>query len=174
MHIIDQLFPGVYLLETSKFHDCRGHLAKTFSQSSFKEIGVDFVCKEIFHSLSVKDVIRGMHYQDLSYPQDKIIHCSVGSILDVVVDIRPNSPHFNKPKSVHLQSTDSKILYIKSGFAHGFLSLSDNSLVNYSVSTNYDPLLDMGVAWNSIRYDWPINNPILSSRDCQHPSIDSL
>ena len=174
MKIVDQPLPGVYLIEAPKFEDLRGYFAKPFSQASLEKIGIDFTCKESFYSLSKKDVIRGMHYQDFSYPQDKIVYCTSGSILDVVVDVRTNSEYFNQPKSVSLQSSDSRILYIQSGIAHGFLSQSDNSLVHYCISTNYDPLLDMGVDWSSICFDWPVDNPILSSRDRLHPFIESL
>ena len=174
MNIVDELLPGVYIIEVPRFEDLRGCFSKPFSHASLKNIGFDFTCMESFHSLSNKGVIRGMHYQDLSCPQDKIVYCTFGSILDVIVDIRPESTYFNQPKSVSLKASDSKILYIKSGFAHGFLSQSENSLVHYFTSTNYDPTLDIGVAWNSICFDWPVENPILSSRDCLHPSIDSL
>ena len=174
MKIVDQLLPGVYIIDVPRFEDSRGYFLKPFSHASLGEIGIDFSCMESFYSLSKKGVIRGMHYQDLSRPQDKIVYCTFGSILDVVVDIRPESRFFNQPKSISLKSSDSKILYISSGFAHGFLSQSENTFVHYFTSTNYDPKLDMGVAWNSIPFEWPVDNPILSSRDCLHPSIDSL
>jgi dTDP-4-dehydrorhamnose 3,5-epimerase-like enzyme len=92
-------------------------------------------------------------------------------VLDVVVDVRPESPQFNKPYAVELTETSNMALLIAEGYAHGFLALADDSWMLYSTSTVHCPALDRGVLWNSIAFDWPITHPLLSERDGRHPSI---
>jgi dTDP-4-dehydrorhamnose 3,5-epimerase len=112
-----------------------------------------------------------MHFQVDEAAHEKLVYCVCGHVLDVVVDIRPDSPSFNKPAFVHLRADDSFALFVGKGYAHGFLSLKDDSLMIYQTSTVYNPALDKGVLWSSIDFDWPISSPILSARDLSHPSI---
>ena len=105
---------------------------------------------------------------------EKLVYCSQGSLVDVIVDIRPQSPTFNQPVSLELNASDDYAIYIGKGFAHGFLSFSENTTMIYCTSTMHNPSLDKGVLWSSINFDWPVSNPILSERDKNHPLINSL
>lgn len=96
-----------------------------------------------------------------------------GRVLDVVVDIRLGSPYFNQPVSIELSESEPTSLLIAKGYAHGFLALEDESWMLYSTSTVHQPELDRGVLWSSINFNWPIQDPLLSQRDQQHPSIHS-
>ena len=115
-----------------------------------------------------------MHYQAGASAHDKLVCCLKGRVLDVVVDIRPESPVFNQPVSIELSQHLNNVLFIPQGYGHGFLSLEDDSWILYSTSTVYDKDMDCGVLWSSIDFDWPVNDPILSHRDTLHPSIEDL
>ena len=172
--LVHQLLPGVCLLKHPHFLDNRGSLEKFYNVDGFNELGFNFVPKECFLSESHADVLRGMHYQRGEAAHDKLVTCIRGRILDVIVDIRPESPNFNKPVSFELMDETIYSIYIGKGYAHGFLTLEDNSLILYHTSTVHSPSHDVGVLWSSIDVDWPTANPIISSRDQSHPDILSL
>ena len=172
--IISEPLPGVYILQNFFNNDERGFFSKIFNEDSFNNIGLDFKPKEHFFTTSKQDVIRGMHFQVGSSAQDKLIFCTQGSFVDVIVDVRKGSPSFNKPFSIELFAEDSKSIFIKKGYAHGFLSNTKLSSIHYLTSTIHNPLNDKGVLWKSIDFEWPIKNPILSRRDLNHPSINEV
>lgn len=174
MIIESKLLDNVFLLNCKSFKDARGSFVKIFQNKAFLELGLEFNPAEIFISNSKKDVVRGMHYQDGCSAHEKLIYCSQGSVLDVVVDVRAQSPFFNKPITIKLDSNDDYAIYIGKGYAHGFLSYSDNTSIIYCTSTIHNPALDKGVLWSSIDFEWPIASPILSERDKEHPTINSL
>ena len=112
-----------------------------------------------------------MHFQVGNAAHDKLVCCLKGRVLDVVVDIRPDSPHFNQPVSVELSESEPIALLIGKGYAHGFLALEDESWIQSSIV--HQPELDRRVLCSSIDFDWPLQNPLLSQRDQQHPSIEN-
>lgn len=166
-----EALPGVKLLSSQVFEDARGSFLKTFHAPSFECLGIEFQPVEQFFSRSVKGVLRGMHFQTGASAQDKLVYCLAGRVLDVVVDVRPQSPQFNQPFSQELRGDDGLALFIPKGYAHGFLSLEEDSLMGYQTSTVHDPLHDVGVLWSSINFDWPVVEPQLSTRDRSHPPI---
>ena len=172
--LFDSSLDGVKILSCPFSSDLRGTFVKTFHAQFFLDLGISFTPAESFISTSDFGVIRGMHYQSSSYAHDKLIFCICGKVLDVIVDIRPESPQFNKPISFELNSEESCAVFIPKGYAHGFLSLSPHSSLLYLTSTVHNPLYDCGVLWSSIDFKWPVTTPILSERDRKHPSIDSL
>ena len=172
LHIVDQPLPGVYLLDCPCFFDQRGEFTKLFHADSLLSHGVSFAPAELFLTRSKRGVLRGMHFQVGQSSHDKLVACIQGSVLDVVVDVRPDSNTFNKPFSIELSESNNRALLISKGYAHGFLSLADNSSMIYSTTTVHNPLLDRGVRWDSIAFDWPIDNPLLSNRDKSHISIN--
>jgi len=174
IEILSEPLPGVYILKNFFNNDERGTFSKIYSEKSFKQIGLDFEPKEHFFTNSRKDVIRGMHFQIGSSAQDKLIFCTQGSFIDVIVDVREGSTTFNKPFSIELNEGDSKSIFIKKGYAHGFLSNTKTSSIHYLTSTIHNPLNDKGVLWNSIAFNWPVKNPLLSKRDRNHPSIKEV
>ena len=167
----EELLPGVYLITLPVSKDNRGQFTKTFHPSLFSCLPGNFSIAESYYSVSHQGVIRGMHFQVGSSAHSKLVYCSHGSALDVIVDVRKESPFFNAPISVKLHAEDDKAILVGKGYAHGFLSLADSTIMNYSTTTIYDPCKDMGVLWSSIAFDWPTHQPILSPRDCAHPPI---
>lgn len=172
-NILEQPLPGIFLLECFTSSDHRGSFSKIFHSESLNRYGISFLPAESFLTTSHIGVLRGMHYQIGEAAHNKLVYCPKGHVLDVVVDIRPESPYFNKPFSVELSSKDSFVLLISKGYAHGFLSLDDESWMFYLTDTVHCPGLDRGVLWSSIDFTWPISNPIVSQRDCIHPVIES-
>ena len=172
--IIKEHEAGVKLLKNVFFEDKRGTFCKTFSEKDFLENDFLFQPKENFYSISKKNVLRGMHFQISNSAQEKLVSCISGSILDVVVDVRKKSKFFNQVYSFNLDAQSGLSIFIPQGFAHGFLSLSDDSIVNYLVSTNHDLNNDKGIRWDSINFKWPCKNPIVSERDESHPKISEI
>lgn len=163
--------PGVFIIDYQYSSDARGDFSKIFKLSIFSSDVTMFRPSEIFFTSSKKDVVRGMHYQEGVHAHDKLVSCLSGSVLDVVVDIRPSSDYFNIPFAFKLSKSVKKSLFICKGLAHGFLSLEDDSSLMYLTSTEHNQNSDKGILWSSIDFKWPVKNPILSSRDLSHPSI---
>ena len=165
MKLIKQSLKGVSLLQCDYFEDNRGFLVKTFFDE--KNSGLKFTPSDEYFSISKKNVLRGLHFQIPPYDHDKVVSCVHGSVLDVLLDLR-SGPSFGNVMSIELSSDKKYILYIPKGIAHGFLSLENNSILHYKTSTIYSPSHDKGILWNSIDFDWPIEEPILSKRDLSH------
>jgi len=174
LRVADQPLPGIYVLDCSSFSDHRGDFTKFFHAEALKAQGIDFRPAESFLTRSKVGVLRGMHFQVGEAAHDKLVCCIKGHVLDVVVDVRPQSPCFNKPFSVELAESNNTALLIGKGYAHGFITLSDDSWMMYLTSTVHRPSLDRGVLWSSIAFDWPSVRPILSERDERHPRIQEL
>jgi dTDP-4-dehydrorhamnose 3,5-epimerase len=164
MNIIETIFEGLFVLETSNFQDERGNFQKLYDYNFFKKNSLDTNFKEFYYSFSKKNVIRGMHFQLPPFEHAKLVYVSKGKIKDVVVDIRKQSLTYSKCFSIELDERSAKYLYISRGFAHGFLSLED-SIVNYAQTSCYSKECDSGILYNSIEFDWNVKNPIISDRD---------
>jgi len=164
MNIIRLEISGVYLIENYEFYDDRGGFVKTFSNYIFKDKGINFSPKEVYYTISHKDVIRGMHFQVPPYEHAKLIYLTSGNIMDVILDLRKNSETYGKAISVELK-VNKNSLYIPIGCAHGFRSLEENSVIVYSLTECYSKEHDEGILWNSFGLDWGIEHPIISERD---------
>lgn len=146
------------------FIDKRGYLVKNYSKFSNKYYNFDI--KESFYSLSYKGVIRGMHYMSRKKKQKKIVSVIKGQILDVILNINPNSKNFMKYYSYKISEKSHKnSIFIDEDYAHGFLSLSEYTIVLYLSSCTYDPNLDFGYRYDSFGFNWKVNKPIISHRD---------
>ncbi len=165
MNFIKTKLDGVYIIEQTVFSDDRGCFVKTFHEDTFKEKGLESNFSESFYSESKKNVIRGMHFQTPSHDHAKMATVIVGKIIDVILDIRTQSPTYGEFITVELSRENRKSVYIPKGLAHGFVSLVDDSVVYYMTSTVYAPKNDGGIRWDSFGYDWNIQNPIISERD---------
>jgi dTDP-4-dehydrorhamnose 3,5-epimerase len=165
MKVLKTNLEGLFLIQSNVFKDQRGIFVKTFHKESFEENGLETVFRESFFSISKKNVIRGMHFQLPPDDHVKLVYCTYGKVLDVVVDIRNNSQTYGKSFSVELTEDNGNILYIPKGFAHGFKSLTDNSVVVYLTTKEYSPENDTGIRWDSFGFNWQVDNPILSERD---------
>lgn len=158
---------GVYLLTPVVYSDIRGKFLESYNQQKYKKllkIKKNFVQDNC--SISKKGVIRGIHYQE-KYKQGKLIRVSRGSVYDVVVDIRKKSKTFGLWESFKLNAKNMHQLYIPPGLAHGFLSLSDETIFEYKCTNYYNPKYEKTIIWNDrfLNIFWPIKNPILSKKD---------
>ena len=163
---------GVYIIKPKVFEDNRGYFMETFSKNAFSKF-INFNVVQENQSYSRKGVLRGLHFQKGEYAQAKLVRVIKGEILDVAVDIRPNSATFKKYVSVVLSEKNKQMLYIPRGFAHGFEVLSDEAIVVYLVDNIYKRESEAGIIWNDkeINIDWPIKDPILSEKDMSWPTL---
>jgi dTDP-4-dehydrorhamnose 3,5-epimerase/CDP-3, 6-dideoxy-D-glycero-D-glycero-4-hexulose-5-epimerase len=163
--------PGVLVLQPNVFSDHRGVFVKTYHENLFRELGASFQPKEEFFSVSKKDVVRGMHFQLPPAAHDKLVYCPVGSVLDVVLDLRRSLPTYGRFITRELSATNHEMLFIPVGCAHGFVALEDNTFMVYQTSTVHSPAHDAGILWGSFGFNWPVKNPVLSERDSRFPKF---
>ena len=160
---------GLYVIEPTVFKDERGYFMETYNQNDFHEAGLDMVFVQDNQSMSVKGVLRGLHYQK-QYPQGKLVRAVRGTVFDVAVDLRTGSETYGKWFGVVLSAENKKQFYIPEGFAHGFLVLSDEAEFAYKCTDFYHPNDEGGLAYNDpdIGVEWPIPEGmelILSDKD---------
>jgi dTDP-4-dehydrorhamnose 3,5-epimerase len=166
---------GLYLVETTSYPDDRGLFFELYNQISLAEHKIpDFVQDNV--SLSKKNVIRGLHYQSEPYAQGKLVSVLKGSITDVAVDIREGSSTFGEYVSVVLDDVDRKMMYIPPGFAHGFCSMVEDTMVLYKNTNKYSPGYDYGIKWSDpdIGIYWPCKHPIVSKKDSKLPLLKDV
>lgn len=173
--IIETKIPGCYRIQVKKFQDARGLFIKTFHSAEFLKYGLEVDFKEEYYSVSAKNVLRGMHFQKSPADHAKVVYCAAGKVQDVVLDLRKDSPSYGGYDSFDLSANDGQLIYISKGLAHGFLSLEDNSILVYKVSTLYSAEHDSGILWNSFGADWKLNgNLIISDRDKMFKQMDEI
>ena len=172
MKIEETEIKGVKIIRPSVYKDLRGTFFETFKSTLFKSYGLPNNFYQDNQVRSKKDVLRGLHYQ-LQNPQGKLVQVVLGSILDVAVDIRLGSPTFGKYHLVELSSKNKKIFYIPEGFAHGYLVLSEFSIVLYKCTNLYDPKDEYGIKWNDPDLDikWENKSPLISEKDSKLPNL---
>lgn len=173
MEIVKELLAGCYLLKPKKFIDNRGVFVKTYHESDLNRLGINFIMSEEFYSISYKNVIRGMHFQLPPHDHDKLVYCSQGAVLDVLLDLRAGS-EYGKVVSVELTEENSYIVFIPKGIAHGFVALSKQALMHYKTSTIHAPSSDFGIRWDSFGFEWNIDRPIISLRDQGHLMLNDF
>lgn len=171
MTIHSELLPGAVILQAKVFTDRRGEFVKTFHAATFSRLGLPTDWPEEFHSVSGKHVLRGMHFQTPPADHGKLVYCLRGRVLDVILDLRQGSPTRGNFASIELGSGNHLLLYIPTGFAHGFLSLEDHSLMVYKTTKPHSPEQDSGVLWNSFGFPWPVKFPVLSDRDASFSEL---
>ena len=163
---------GVYVITLELRNDTRGSFTRNFCKKEFTEAGINIDIVQINRSLTrEKGTIRGLHYQRYPKSEDKIVQCLKGSIFDVAVDLRKNSPTYGKWVGETLSEDNNKMLLIPKGFAHGFQALENEVVVQYFVSQYYSPDYEKGLRWNDplLNIQWPIKNAKLSDKDKQWP-----
>jgi dTDP-4-dehydrorhamnose 3,5-epimerase len=174
MNFIEAGLSGVLIIEPNVFGDQRGFFMESYNAVRFQDKGISNIFIQDNHSLSRESgVIRGLHYQLNPKAQAKLVRVISGTIYDVVVDIRFNSPTFGRWSSVLLSAENKRQLFVPVGFAHGFCTLVPNTEVLYKVDEYYSSEHDQGIAWNdpALGIDWPTTNPILSDKDQKHPCL---
>lgn len=171
--ILAEPLPDVLLIKTPRYDDERGIFLKGYHEDFFNSLPTPFKPAEQFISISQKEVLRGMHFQEGIMAHQKLVSCSAGRILDVVVDVRNDSAYFNKPISIELDSRSACALLIGKGYAHGFLALEELSATHYLTSSVHSSQHDKGILWSSFDFEWPTKSPIVSARDARQPLIGS-
>lgn len=174
MELIDTQIEGLYILKTINHLDNRGGFQKLFNKEEFERLGLSVEFSEIYYSINKKNVLRGMHFQIPPHDHIKMVHVSAGRILDVVVDIRKSSKTFGKSFAIELDAISGMYLYIPKGFAHGFLSLENNTIVNYAQTSCYNKEHDCGIAATSFGFNWNVDKPIQSYRDLTFPNLNDF
>ncbi|MBD77727.1 MAG: dTDP-4-dehydrorhamnose 3,5-epimerase [Crocinitomicaceae bacterium] len=169
--IIATDLPGVYEIDFFHVKDSRGTFVKTLHKDFLLEHELEGSFAESFYSINNKNVIRGMHFQ---YPPDdhaKIVYCTHGKLLDVILDLRKNSPTYSMYTSIELSASNYRGVYLPKGTAHGFCTLEDHTCMTYLTSTVHSPDNDGGILYNSFGFDWPVNDSVHSDRDLTFPTL---
>lgn len=166
MKISSTDLPEVLLIEPTVHRDDRGFFVETWHAAKYAEAGLDATFVQDNHSKSARGTLRGLHAQ-LAKPQGKLVRATQGEILDVAVDIRPDSPRFGRHVAVVLSADNFKQLYIPEGFAHGFCVISELAELQYKCTDLYDPTSEITVIWNdpALGIEWPVEEPLLSKKD---------
>lgn len=168
-----------YILEPTRFGDARGYFSAPYIDAEYRELGFQGLM-QVSRSKSAKGVLRGMHFQKDDYVQAKVVEAVQGAVVDVVVDLRKDSPSYGKWTSVLLTPENGWQLYVPRGFAHGFISLEDDTVFQYFVDNAYAPEHEGGIAWDdpTVGIDWQsifneygIEYPELSEKDSNRMSF---
>lgn len=166
---------GAYLVEVEKRQDERGFFGRSWCSQEFEKHGLNGNICQINTSLTdKKGTIRGMHYQVDPFQETKFIRCTKGRVYDVIIDLRPNSPTFKQWLGTELSADEYKMVYVPENFAHGFVTLENNSEVIYPVTQFYTPNAERGLRFDDPAFDiqWPISVDIFSDKDITHPLFD--
>jgi dTDP-4-dehydrorhamnose 3,5-epimerase len=173
MKITKTNIDGLLVIEPEVFSDERGSFLENWNLNKFQEIGVNDNFVQDNQSISSKGVLRGLHFQNPPYAQSKLVRVIKGSVLDVAVDLRLNSPTYGLYYSVVLSDKNFKTFFIPKGFAHGFICLEDNTIFSYKCSDFYNKDSEGSIAWNDsdLAIDWQLSNPIISTKDSNAQSF---
>lgn len=167
---------GAFVIEPELIEDERGFFARTWSQTEFVQHGLNPRVVQTNLSFNQRrGTLRGMHFQAKPHEEAKVVRCTAGSIADVIVDLRPESPTFRQWIKVELSANNRLMLYVPESFAHGFQTLEDDTEVAYQISEYYHPESARGVRWDDPVFgiDWPLEISVISERDRSHPFIDA-
>ncbi len=174
MKFIETPLSGAYIIELEKYADERGYFARTYCQKEFRSRGLHdtFVQSNVSYNKQ-KGTLRGMHYQAEPYGEVKVVACTAGEIYDVIIDLRPDSETYCRWFGVSLSETYEQSLYIPKGFAHGFQTIRDNSIVHYQMGEFYQPEYARGVRWNDPVFgiQWPLPVSTVSEKDSNYPDF---
>jgi len=167
MQIIKTELEGLLIIKPDVFEDERGYFFESYNREKFKKAGIDLKFVQDNESKSKKGVVRGLHLQSPPFEQGKLVRVMRGSVLDVAVDIRKNSPTFGKWASIELSGKNKWMYWIPPGFAHGFATLEDETIFFYKCTNVYNKDAERCFLWNDpdINIDWGISNPVVSQRD---------
>ena len=173
MRVVDTPMEGVLVLEPPIYRDDRGFFLETYRADRLKAVGIAHGFVQANQSRSNRHTLRGLHWQ-WRRPQAKLVRVVTGTIFDVVVDVRRSSSTFGRWCGVELSADNFRQLYVPVGFAHGFCVTTEQADVEYLCSDFYDPGGEAGLLWNDagVGINWPVDWPVLSSRDTTHPPLD--
>lgn len=178
MNIIKTPIEGLLVIEPKVFCDARGYFVETYNEARYREAGIDAQFVQDNQSCSSYGVVRGLHFQRPPYTQAKLVCCTVGRVLDVAVDLRPDSPTYGQHYAVELTEDNHRQFFIPKGFAHGFSVLSDKAIFTYKCDELYHPEADGGLLLSdpALGIDWmiPEEARIISDKDTKHPILRDL
>lgn len=167
MEVIETEIKDLLIIKPRVFADARGYFFESYNEDVFKKHGIDAHFMQDNQSLSSSNVLRGLHFQAPPFDQGKLVRVITGAVLDVAVDIRKGSPTYGKHVALELNEENKTMFFIPPGFAHGFLTLRDNTIFSYKCTNVYNKESEGCVLWNdaSLGIDWNCENPILSEKD---------
>ncbi|MFA6048304.1 MAG: dTDP-4-dehydrorhamnose 3,5-epimerase [Parcubacteria group bacterium] len=174
MEFIPTKFADAWLIKPKVFGDNRGFFLESYSKKIFSEQGINVEFVQDNHSRSEKaGTLRGLHFQNPPHTQSKLVRVTKGKVYDVIVDIRKNSETFGQWEGFELSAENFQMLFVPRGFAHGFMTLVDDTEFEYKCDNFYEPASEGGIIWNdpTLNIDWPIKEPILSEKDKLHPQF---
>ncbi len=170
MNIIETAIPGPLIIEPRVFGDARGFFMESWNAAGFAAAGLDLTFVQDNHSRSQKGVLRGLHFQNPG-PQGKLVRVTRGAVFDVAVDLRRSSPYFGRWVGVELSAANHRMLWVPEGFAHGFLTLEDDTDFLYKCTAPYAPQSEYTLAWDdpAVGIEWPVAgvDPIISDKDAR-------
>ncbi len=176
MKFIKTNLEDLYIIKLISFHDGRGSFSRTFCKNEFEKIGLKNEFVQINQSINLKKgTFRGLHYQVPPFEDDKLIRCISGSVFDIIVDLRSNSKTFLEHFSIELSAKNQKMLFVPKGFAHGFLTLEDDSQLIYHHTSFYQPGFEGGINYKDPKIDieLPISVEVVSKKDMEIPFLSS-
>lgn len=167
MEIINTEINGLLIIKPKVFEDDRGYFFESYNKNVFSNLGINVNFVQDNQSLSGKNVLRGLHFQNTPFAQAKLVRVIKGSVLDVAVDIRKNSPTYGKHLSIELTEKNKTMFYIPEGFAHGFLTLEDETIFSYKCTNFYNKDSEGCILWNDpiLNINWNVHHPIISDKD---------
>lgn len=171
MEVIKTTIPDLYIVKPNVFEDHRGYFFESYNKENFLRNGIDQNFVQDNESKSAKGVLRGLHFQKPPFAQGKLVRVMRGSVLDVAVDIRKNSPTYGQWASVELTQDNKWMYWVPPGFAHGFVTLEDSTVFFYKCTNVYNKESEGSILWNDpdLKIDWQMENPILSDKDQTSP-----
>jgi len=166
---------GAYTIELTRIEDERGFFARTYSADEFAARDLPAAMPECSLSFNTrKGTLRGMHFQAAPHAEEKVVRCTAGAVFDVIVDLRAQSPTERRWFGTELRAENRRALFVPQGFAHGFITLHDDTEIFYMISVRHAPGFERGVRWNdpALGIRWPIEPAVISARDAAYPLLD--
>jgi len=176
MEVKQAPIPGLLIIQPDVFYDSRGYFFESYNKEKFNKIGINTEFLQDNQSLSAKGIVRGLHFQKTPFAQGKLLSVIKGSVLDVAVDIRKKSKFYGKYFSIILSEENKTMFWVPQGFAHGFLSLQDNTIFSYKCTQVFNKESEGSIRWNDpdININWNVINPIISDKDQNAPLLKDL
>jgi len=167
--------PGAFVIEPEPSTDERGWFGRIFCAEEFEKYGLDPRVAQTNRSYTgKKGTLRGLHFQSPPWQENKLVFCSAGIVLDIIVDLRPSSPSFRSWHAVELSAESRRAVYVPEGFAHGYQTLTDDAELFYQISVPYHPECQGGVRWDDPTFQirWPLAPTLISARDRSFPEFE--
>jgi dTDP-4-dehydrorhamnose 3,5-epimerase len=176
MQITETNLPGLLVIDPTVFGDDRGYFLESYNLETFKAAGLETDFVQDNESKSSKGVLRGLHFQEPPFAQGKLVRVARGAVMDISVDIRKDSSTYGKWVAYELSERNKRMLWIPPGFAHGFVTLEDDTIFIYKCTNLYNRESENSIRWNDpdLNIDWGVENPVISDKDLRAPFFKAL